>query len=260
MPSPFPGMDPYIEAQGLWESCHAALVTHSAEALNQRLPEGYVAKIEAAVRMVTQDIPPSRRIPDVLIGREADDGARPTSSSQLEAGVATIEPITIPFALGEEEVRDRWIEILGLPAMELVTVVEILATGNKAGGGRRDYLEKRSGLIDGSVNFVEIDLLLAGRRMPMAKPLPPGDYYAVVGRSTGSPDTQVYAWTIRHSLPAIPIPLRAPDPDVLLDLRQAFDLTYDRGRYSRLLHYGNPLPEGLALSRADREWSESIGR
>ena len=31
MPSPFPGMDPYLEAQGLWESFHAAMVTHSAE-------------------------------------------------------------------------------------------------------------------------------------------------------------------------------------------------------------------------------------
>ncbi len=109
---------------------------------------------------------------------------------RLEAGVATIEPITIPFALGEEEVRDRWIEILGLPEMELVTIVEILSPGNKAGGGRRDYLEKCAGLIDRSVNFVEIDLLLAGKRMPMAMPLPPGDYYAVVGRSTGSPDAR----------------------------------------------------------------------
>ncbi len=260
MPGPFPGMDPYVEAQGLWESCHAALVTHSAEALNQRLPEGYVAKIEARVKMVTQEIPPSRRIPDVLIGREPDAPTRSVASSQHDAGVATIDPVTIPFALGEEEVRDRWIEILGLSEMELVTVVEILSPSSKAGSGRREHLEKRAGLIDRTVNFVEIDLLLAGRRMPMAKPLPPGDYYAVVGRSTGAPDAQVYAWTIRHILPQIPIPLRAPDPDVLLDLRQAFDLTYDRGLYSRLLRYGRPLPDVLPLSPADREWSESIAR
>jgi hypothetical protein len=34
MPSPFPGMDAYLEAQGLWQSFLAAMVTHSAELLN----------------------------------------------------------------------------------------------------------------------------------------------------------------------------------------------------------------------------------
>ena len=45
MTGPFPGMDPYLEAQGLWERFHAALVTNCAQALNQRLPEGYVTRI-----------------------------------------------------------------------------------------------------------------------------------------------------------------------------------------------------------------------
>jgi hypothetical protein len=259
MPSPFPGMDPYVEAQGLWESCHAALIACCTEVVNARLPQGYVARIATRIKVVTQEIPGSERIPEVLIGRETGAPRTSHSASGQDAGVATIKPITIPFALGEVEVRDRWIEILNLPEMELVTVVELLSPSNKAGNGRREYLEKRASLIDGTVNFVEIDLLLAGRRMPMAKPLPPGDYYAVVGRTSGTPDAHVYAWTIRHALPAIPIPLHAPDADVFLDLQQAFDLTYDRGLYARLLRYGRPLPEALPLSAAEREWSESIG-
>ena len=59
-------------------------------------------------------------------------------------------------------------------------------------------------------------------------------------------NAQVYAWPIRHVLPAIPIPLRAPDPDVMLDLRQAFDLTYDRGLYSRLLRVWQSPSRGRA--------------
>jgi hypothetical protein len=252
-------MDPYLEAQGLWEGCHAALVTHSAEDLNQRLPDNHVAKIETRVAFVSQQLEESHRIPGMLIGREPDSGSTSAPTSTHDAGVTTIEPISIPFALGEIELRDRWIEILSLPEMELVTVIKILSPTNKFGGGRTDYLEKRATLIDRAVNFVELDLLLAGRRMPMARPLPRGDFYAIVGRGPGTPSAQVYAWTIRHVLPAIPIPLRAPDPDVVLDLREVFNLTYDRGRYRRILRYGRPLPESLPLAKADREWSESLG-
>jgi hypothetical protein len=253
-------MDPYLEAQGHWESCHAAMVTHAAEDLNERLPDGYVARIETRVAFVSLEIPDIQRVPDVLVGRDPDSRATSFPSSQQDAGVATIEPITIPFALREVELRDRWIEILSLPEMELVTVIEILSPRNKAGSRRAEYLHKRAALIDRPVNFVEIDLLLGGRRMPMARPLPPGDYFAIVGRRTGTPDAQVYAWTIRHVLPVIPIPLREPEPDAMLNLQGAFNLTYDRGRYGRIVRYGKPLPESLPLARVDRDWSESLGR
>src|SRR5580704_8829717 len=103
MPSPFPGMDPYLEAQGQWESCHAAIVTHSAEDLNERLPDGYVAKIETRVAFVSLEIPDTRRVPDVLIGREPGSRTSSFPSSGHDAGVATIEPITVPFALHEME-------------------------------------------------------------------------------------------------------------------------------------------------------------
>jgi hypothetical protein len=253
-------MDPYLEAQGLWESCHAAMVTHAAEDLNERLPDGYVAKIETRVAFLSLEIPDTHRVPDVLVGRESESRATSFQSSRQNTGVATIEPISIPFALSEVEVRDRWIEILKLPEMEVVSVIEVLSPSNKAGTGRAEYLTKRAALIDRPVNFVEIDLLLGGRRMPMARPLPAGDFYAVVGRKSGTPNAQVYAWTIKDTLPAIPIPLREPEPDAMLNLRAVFDMTYDRGRYRRMVRYGKPLPASLPLTTTDREWSESLGR
>jgi Protein of unknown function (DUF4058) len=82
----------------------------------------------------------------------------------------------------------------------------------------------RDALIDQPVNLVEIDLLLDGRPMPMGKNLPAGLHHAIVARAPNRPDAQVYAWTIRHALPPIPIPLRAPDADVRLDLDQPFEL------------------------------------
>ena len=41
MTSPFPGMDPYIEACGLWEGFHNRLIHKIDESLAQILPRGY---------------------------------------------------------------------------------------------------------------------------------------------------------------------------------------------------------------------------
>jgi Protein of unknown function (DUF4058) len=260
MPSPFPGMDPYLEAQGLWEGFHAAMIACCTELLNQNLPDDYVAQIETRITLVTQEFPDKRRIPDLLIGREPDAPVSSLSASTGELGVATIEPITLPLAMGEVETRERWIEISSIPEMDLVTVIEILSPTNKAGSGRTEYLEKRAAIFEQPVNFVEIDLLLGGRRTPMARKLPAGDFYAVVARTADRPNAQVYAWTIRHPLPPVPIPLREPDRDVMLALGEAFELTYNRGRYSRLLRHGGALAENLALGSADRDWAESVGK
>jgi hypothetical protein len=257
-------MDPYLETQGLWESFHPALVTHCAAALNQRLPDGYVAKIETRVALVSLDLPVVQRIPDVLEGHEPDSPVAPSpepslsSSSAKDLSVATIEPVTIPLARGEVQIRQRWIEISSLPELELITVIEILFPSNKSGSGRAEYLEKRDALIDQPVNLVEIDLLLGGRPMPMRKTLAAGHFHAIVARASDRPNSQVYAWTIRHALPPVPIPLRAPDADVTLELAEAFNLTYERGRFKRVLRHGSPLPDHLPLSSADRQWAEGL--
>ena len=92
----------------------------------------------------------------------------------------------------------------------------------------------------------------------MAGPLPPGDCLAVVVRS-GKPEVaEVLAWSIRRPLPAIPIPLEQPDPDVSVDLAALFATAYERGRYGRLIDYARPLD--LPLRPEDKEWAENIAR
>jgi len=252
-------MDPYIEVMGLWEGFHAPLITNCSQLLNQRLPEGYVSQIETRVKMLSIELPPGNRVPDLLIGREPDAPAFLGSSSG-QAAVATIEPITVPLAIGEVEIRQRWIEIKSLPDLELVTVIEILSPTNKSGAGRDEYLEKRASLIERPVNLVEIDLLLGGRPTPLGESLPAHHYRATVARSADRPAAQVYAWTIRHPLPSLPIPLRPPDPDTLLDLGAAFEMTYRLGRFGRIVRHGTQLSENLPLGAADREWAEALGR
>ncbi|QEH34333.1 hypothetical protein OJF2_28690 [Aquisphaera giovannonii] len=260
MPCPFPGMDPYIEALGLWEGFHAPMITRCADLLNLHLPGDYVAQIETRVAVVSLDEPPGIRVPDLLIGKRRGVSQPAVLPTDGGGSVATLEPVTVPLARGSVEIRQRWIEIKQLPDLELVTVIEILSPTNKAGDGRSEYVRKRDALLDRPINLVEVDLLLYGAPPPMGKTLPRGLYHAIVARAEGRPNAQVYSWGVRQPLPSIPIPLRSPTPDVNLGLAEAFELTYRLGRFDMIVRHDGSLPEWLPLDPADREWAEAIGR
>jgi hypothetical protein len=119
-------------------------------------------------------------------------------------------------------------------------------------------LAKRKELLCQAIHVVELDLLTGGRRLPMRKVLPAADYYAIVSKSERRPMADVFAWTIRDPLPTIPIPLRAPDKDILADLGRIFTQTYERGRYGRILNYTKPL--GLPLSLPLRRWVHQLAK
>jgi hypothetical protein len=255
MKCPFPGMDPYLEAQGRWRDLHTSMITYCRDALNDVLPDNYVAQIEEQIRLVSSEAVVSLLYPDVMVGREPKGSAG--SGRPPGASPTTVEPVTIPLLKGDvEEIHDTWIEIRNLPEMDLVTVIEMLSPTNKIGVGRVEYLDKRDHYIDLPVNLVELDLLVGGRRLPMKRPMPPGDYYALVARADRRPDCDVYAWSMRHPLPTIPIPLKVLDSDVLLNLVDSFGLAYQRGRYARTIDYSRPLD--LPLDPKDRAWAEQI--
>ena len=207
MPSPFPGIDPYLEAQGFWGDFHPSFILYCRDFLNDRLPGEYVAQLRE----------------QVLI-----------------------------------EVRDVWIEILRLPKRTPIAVIEVLSPTNQIGDGAVEYLQKRRMTIKQKVHLVEFDFLLGGHRLPMDQALPRGDSYALVARADQRPDCDVYAWTIHDPLPRIPIPLLAPDPDVILDLGPVFATSYENGRYARLIDYSAPLT--LVRKAEDRKWAEGVAR
>ena len=88
--------------------------------------------------------------------------------------------------------------------------------------------------------------------MPMNPRIEAGGYYAVVARGTKLPTAEVYRWTVRDPLPPIPIPLRAPDADVRIDLAPLVSRVYTLGRYARTLRRDQPLPDNASLSPDDR--------
>jgi len=253
MPSPFPGMDPYLEASGYWEDFHDSFLTDVRNALRASLPSAYSVYIQERVTSIA--LPDKERrhsVPD--IGVTAPDSYRP-AGGVATAPVTTVVPIVLELDL-EESATETYLEITRRSDRKLITVIELLSPSNKESPGAPVYLAKRAALLNQYVHVVEIDLLLRGARLPMRRPLPPGDYYAFVSRADQRPKCEVYAWGVRSPLPVIPVPLMAPDPDYLLDLGALFRLTYETGHYARELNYtGDPTP---FLRPADQDWAKSL--
>jgi hypothetical protein len=258
MDNPFPGIDPYLEAQRPWQDFHTAFLTYTRDALNEQLPDRYDVEIQEQITLVSHPGDTvSRRYPDLMVVVDPLRAASWTPEAARGAGIA-LKPVTIPLdtTLIKEEVVRRWIEIRRQPDRSLVTVIELLSPSNKEAPGRSEYVEKRLELIDRPVHLVEIDFLIGGHRLPMGKPMPRGDYFALVARADQRPDCDVFAWSVHEPLPTIPIPLDPPDPDFPLDLAVLYATAYVKGRYARKIHRDRPL--GLPLAPEDLAWASSV--
>ncbi len=253
MPSPFPGMDPYLEISGDWLDFHSRFINGCADAIADQLPENYVARIDEQFHILEspQDVE-RQRLPDVAIAQTYHSSAKPERGGAR----ATLQPEIIPLVTTIiEEVKERWIEIRRKPDWTPVTVIELLSPTNKHGQGYNDYFYKRVSLIERSIHLVELDFLIEGRGPAMERS-PRGHYHAFVSRAERRPLSEVYSWSIRDPLPVIPVPLKAPDPDIPLDLAATFATVYRRGRYERSIDYQAPL--SLPLSAEDRAWAEAL--
>jgi hypothetical protein len=225
MPSPFPGMDPYIEACGLWGDFHDDLINEIKRALAQVVPARYIVRTGERSYVVLIDSEGKERhpfLPDVRV-----DKARP--------GI-------------EEEFRENFVEISDAEnGNRLVTCVEVLSPSNKAPGTEGWSLcqRKRQGLLLGEANLVEIDLLRGGQRMPMLDPWPSSLYTLLVSRPRIVPRCLVWPASFQFPLPELPVPLLKPDPDVLLKLQPMVDAIYARSGYDRSIDYAIPVTPPL---------------
>ena len=250
MPSPFPGMDPFLEGQ-VWEEFHQLLIGQVHGLLVPQVRPGYVVRVEQRIYLEHPSEETRQIIPDVSLTRQ------PPSGFGSGAAVVDAAPFSIPLSMPEER-RESFLEIRIRESGELVTVIELLSPSNKRPGseGAREYLAKRELLLRSGVHLVELDLLRGGRRMPTARPLPPGDYYAVVSRVERRPMADVWPFTLRDPLPALPVPLAVGDGDARLDLAAAFKAVYDRAGYD----YSLDCTRGATppLSSADAAWAEGL--
>lgn len=273
MPSPFPGMDPFIEASD-WEDFHARFINGLADALVPAVRPEYSVRTERRLYIDQPGDEPSTYRADLAVICDVDptaakevrqssvdyQNALPSSNSEnANSADTTIVPVEM-FLPGPIERLENYLVIRQLSSGEIVTVIELLSPTNKRVGseGRRAYLRKREEILSTRVNLIELDLLRGGARLPTDQPLPAGDYFAFVCRAKRRRFASVYAWPIGHRLPIIPVPLAIDDREVSLDLQQVFCDVYDRAGYDYSLKYNvNVVPP---LSAEQMKWVDPVLR
>jgi len=247
-------MDVYLEDPAFWPDFHHRFIEAWCDAVADQLPDSYEARLNERVNLVQMSPEVVKLIyPDVSVSH----GPRSAGGGTAAAGTVLLEPVTIPHEF-LEEVRESHVEILHRPERSLVAVLELRSPTNKTSEGFDQYCAKRKEVLRQRVHLVELDLLLNGTRLPLSQPLPAGDYFGLVSRAERHPDCEVYHWSMRDRLPGMPIPLRAPDADIRIDLQALFQAVYDRGRYARSLSYGrSPV---ASMNDDDAHWAMSFSR
>jgi hypothetical protein len=243
MPSPFPGMDPYLEGDD-WTSFHAHFATEIARQLTPRLRPKYVALPQKRFDVVDPSgIAIESIYPDVGVVERV-------GPAQETMGTAVVAAPFLLQTVMAERAPHTWVAIRDVAGRHLVTTIEILSPWNKRGRGRKEYLIRRGTLLRSSAHLVEIDLLRRGRRLPMREALPAVSYYVVVSRAEQRPMVQVWPIALDHPLPTISVPLLTGDGDISLDLQSCFQNVYDLGGFDLVLDYSKAPPVPLRQDQA----------
>jgi hypothetical protein len=210
-------MDLYLERH--WGDVHPSFLVYARNQLNAQLPDDLQARVEESV------------------------GA---------------------LLLEDEPRTERHLEIVELQGRgRVVTVIEVLSPANKVGiDGRAAYVRRQREYLEAGVNLVEIDLVREGdfvlaapeRRIPSAVRAP---YLICVRRAATWDRAELYSVPLRRTLPAIPIPLRPSDRDVVLELQPIIDACYCDGRYHRIDYRVDPIPR---FGEEDSRWIDQLLR
>lgn len=251
-------MDPYLEPH--WMDVHLSLIFLAKASIQRQLGRDLVARSEERLIVEDPSRKPRSRYPDVRVVEHRDTAPSPTTTP---SGVAVAQPLILEFQ--DDPIRQRFIEILdATTGGRVVTVVEFLSPSNKLpGDGRSQYKRKQQECVDARVNLVEVDLTRQGQRELLVAQagLPPEyrtTYFASVFRATWKEygRKEAYRIPLRERLPAIRIPLRAGDDDVILDLQDLITEAYDIGRYDITIDYKQP--PAPPIDAEDAPWANEL--
>jgi len=256
MPSPFPGMNPYLEDPQLWPEVHSRLIVAIADSLNPQVMPKYRVAVERRVYAMAEGESITVGIPDVSVVRAAQrQSTQLTAPEPATAAVATKPRRILLPAL--EEVRESYLEMREVTTGEVVTVIELLSPKNKrTGPGRDAYETKRLRLLSSGANFVEIDLIRAGRSLfaPLSKTC---CYAVLISPTELRPEAELYDFGLQEEMPNLSIPLRNGSESVVLELQQVLKQTYDRAGFDLAIDYSQP-PPAPKLSPEDQAWIADI--
>lgn len=256
MPSPFPGMNPYLEQRDVWQDFHQSFIPCLREILCEQVRPNYFVKVEEQV--FVHEVAGGG---GGFLGRPAavvlESRARNRLPAQT-AGTALAAPVLARLPAAVDLLRHSYLEVRDRRGHDLITVIELLSPSKKwPGPDREQYLAKRLRVLSSSVHLVEIDLLRGGPRLPL-EGMAACDYCVIVSRAEDRPQVGLWPIRLRERLPPIPIPLRAPDPHAEVDLQKALDRVYDAAGYADYIYQGFPDPP---LGAEDAPWArERVGQ
>ena len=255
MPSPFPGMDPYLEDSTVWPGQHHRLITAATQLLQKPLnARGYFADIGERIWLVD----PRRHIyPDVAVL----PSIRPPRKSDDSPVAVVDEPVRVRRNL--VEVTEPFVVIYDSETRCPITGIEFISPTKKSTtDGRILYRRKQREMRRARVNRVEFDFIRRGRQLvdvpdAVVRELSRHDYLVNLVRHPAI-DYEVYPIRLRDHLPRIRIPLKSGDEDAVLDLQMAFDRAYDEGPYAIRIDYRSACEPSLADD--DAAWTDELLR
>ena len=219
MPSPFPGMDPFLEDDALWPVFHHHLVA----SLYQIVLPGLVDRYRARISQRTY---------------------------------TTEEPLFTSVI--RQERAEEFIEIRQRGDGRLITLIEVAGPTNKVlPQGRTTYHETRKQARAINANIVEVDLVLQGTPLLeySREGLPEWDYAVTVTRSAQPDRYEIYTATLPKRLPRFKVPLSSDDRDTVLDLQATFARAYDQGSFASTIDYSKG--PSTRMSDNQREFADS---
>lgn len=259
MPSPFPGMDPFLELR--WGDVHTSLAVYARDQLQQQLPSDLRARVEERMILEIQSPDETRRShrrPDVQVVERSRTGLVSSETKSLATDVALAEPRIIRL---DDPLTQRCVQIVEVKTDRVVTVIEFLSPTNKLTlSERNDFQQRQQVLLDAGANLVEIDLIRRGgwvvavpeEAVPREEREP---YRVVVVRAETPREFEYYHLPLARRLPAIRVPLRPDDADIRLDLQPLLDQAWENADYSDLAY---EMAECPPFPDDDREWIKSL--
>ncbi|WP_017717609.1 DUF4058 family protein [Kamptonema formosum] len=256
MPSPFPGMNPYLENSELWPQVHNRLIVAMADALVPQVRPKYRVDIEKRVYSFAGENPILVGIPDVTVVRSRTQTPPRESNVAVAAPAETAVQVKVPVPV---EFREAYLEIRDMAKGEVIAVIEVLLPANKRPGkGREMYLQKREVVFTTHSHLIEIDLLRSGETMPVRGNEIEANYRILVSRGDTRPRADLYLFNLPNEIPKFALPLRSEDVEPVVDLQALLHGVYERAGYDYTIDYSRePVP---ALSEADAAWADTILR
>ena len=264
MPSPFPGMNPYLEYPVFWSSFHTRLMVAIADTMAPILrPNNYYIEVETRTYNEQEDGEDEDEdllvgIPDAAV-LSASSSKQPRDTVLSDTGTTLTQsrpqPITLPMPT---TVKERYLEVREAGTDAVITVIEVLSPKKKKRGkGRVAYERKRSRILGSLSNLIEIDLLRGNPPMTMLGSVQPTHYRIVVSRSEQRPTADLYGFNLQEPIPSFPLPLKPENQEPTVDLQEIVHGVCDRAGYDARIDYRQPVP-APALAKVDQQWMNEL--